>query len=132
MPHGNSTPLVTGPQIDLCNIALIAQTTVIQFPSGSSKSPSQLQRKDDRRCLTANPNSADTCHEQIIVISDSDEDDDERSHGIEKHIKQDKVYMEKECPEQRGSVVNSIVEHIKEEETKKPLTTYKLARLSVN
>ncbi|XP_050010878.1 probable helicase senataxin isoform X2 [Alexandromys fortis] len=121
VPHGNSKPLVTGPQIDLCNIALIAQTTVIQFPSGSSKSPSQLQRKDDIRCLTANPNSADTCHEQVIVISDSDEDDDERSHGIEKHIKQDKVFMEKECPEQHGSVVNSIVEHIKEEETKYPL-----------
>ncbi|XP_075841730.1 putative helicase senataxin isoform X3 [Microtus pennsylvanicus] len=121
VPHGNSKPLVTGPQIDLCNIALIAQTTVIQFPSGSSKSPSQLQRKDDIRCLTANPNSADTCHEQVIVISDSDEDDDERSHGVEKHIKQDKVYMEKECPEQHGSVVNSIVEHIKEEETKYPI-----------
>ncbi|XP_041530067.1 probable helicase senataxin isoform X2 [Microtus oregoni] len=121
VPHGNSKPLVTGPQIDLCNVALIAQTTVIQFPSGSSKSPSQLQRKDDIRCLTANPNSADTCHEQVIVISDSDEDDDERSHGIEKHIKQDKVYMEKECPEQHGSVVNSIVEHIKEEETKYPI-----------
>lgn len=120
VPHDNSKPLVTGPQIDLCNIALMAQTTVIQFPSGSSKSPSQLQRKDDIRCLTANPNSADTCHGQIIVISDSDEDDDEKSHGIEKHIKQDRVYMEKECPEQLGSVVNTIVEKklIKEEETK--------------
>ncbi|XP_057610570.1 probable helicase senataxin isoform X2 [Chionomys nivalis] len=121
VPHGNSKPLVTGPQTDLCNIALIAQTTVIQFPSGSSKSPSRLQRKDDIRCLTANPNSADTCQEQVIVISDSDEDDYDRSHDIEKHIKQDKVYMEKECPEQHGSVVNSIVEHIKEEETKYPV-----------
>lgn len=123
VPHSNSKPLVTGPQIDLCNTALIAQTTVIRFPSGSSKSTSQLQRKDDTRCLTANPNSADTCHGQIIVISDSDEDDDERSHGIEKHIKQDKVFMEKECPEQHGSVVNSIVEKklIKEEETKYPV-----------
>ncbi|XP_028739151.1 probable helicase senataxin isoform X2 [Peromyscus leucopus] len=122
--HSSSKPLVTGSQIDLCNITSIAQTTVIQFPSGSSKSPSQLQRKDDdRRCLTANRNSADSCHGQIIVISDSDEEDDEKSHGIEKHIKQGEVCMEKDCPEQHGSVVNTGVEKqlIKEEETKYPV-----------
>uniref|UniRef100_A0A8C2LBH0 Probable helicase senataxin n=1 Tax=Cricetulus griseus TaxID=10029 RepID=A0A8C2LBH0_CRIGR len=119
VPHGSSKPLVTGSQTDLCNITSVAQTTVIQFPTGTSKSPSQLQRKDDR-CLTANQNSADTCHGQIIVISDSDEDDDERSHGIEKHTQQDKVCTEKECPEQHGLVVNTGVEKklIKEEETK--------------
>lgn len=119
VPHGSSKPLVTGSQTDLCNITSVAQTTVIQFPTGTSKSPSQLQRKDDR-CLTANQNSADTCHGQIIVISDSDEDDDERSHGIEKHTQKDKVCTEKECPEQHGLVVNTGVEKklIKEEETK--------------
>lgn len=122
--HSSSKPLVTGSQIDLCNITSIAQTTVIQFPSGSSKSPAQLQRKDDdRRCLTANRNSADSCHGQIIVISDSDEEDDERSHGTEKHIKQGEVCMEKDCPEQHGSVVSTGVEKqlIKEEETKYPV-----------
>ncbi|KAL1786940.1 putative helicase senataxin isoform X1 [Sigmodon hispidus] len=115
----DSKSLVTGSQVDICNIA---QTTVIQFPSGSSKSPSQLQRKDDR-CLTANQNSADTSHGQIIVISDSDEDDNERSHDIEKPIKQGEACMEKECPEQLGLVVNTSVEKklIKEEETKYPL-----------
>ncbi|CAH6788814.1 probable helicase senataxin isoform X2 [Phodopus roborovskii] len=121
--HGSNKPLVTGSQMDLCNMTLKAQTTVIQFPSGSSKSPPQLQRKDDRRCLTPNHNNSDTCHGQIIVISDSDEDDDERRHGIEKHTKQGKVCTEKERPEQHGLVVNTGMEKklIKEEETKCPV-----------
>ncbi|KAL6042153.1 hypothetical protein STEG23_001853 [Scotinomys teguina] len=122
VPHGSSKPLVTGSQIDSCNVTLIAQSTVIQFPPGSNKSPSQLQRKDDR-CLTANQNSADTCDGQIIVILDSDEEDDERSHGIEKNIKQGEVCMEKECQEQHDSLANTGVEKklIKEEETKCPV-----------
>ncbi|XP_040601052.1 probable helicase senataxin isoform X3 [Mesocricetus auratus] len=117
VPHGSSKPLVTGSQMDFCNKALIAQSTVIQFPTGSSKNSSQLKRKDDRRCLTVNQNTADTCHGQVIVISDSDEDDDERSHGIEKYTKQGKVCTGQECPEQHGLVINTGVERklIKEE-----------------
>ncbi|XP_036039249.1 LOW QUALITY PROTEIN: probable helicase senataxin [Onychomys torridus] len=122
VPHGSSKPSVTGSQIDHCNITLIiAQTTVIQFPSGSNKTPSQQPRRDGRY-LTVKQNSADTCHGQIIVISDSDEDDGERGHGIENHITQGEVRMEEDCPEQHGSVVNTGMEkqHIKEE-TKCPV-----------
>ncbi|XP_021497917.1 probable helicase senataxin isoform X2 [Meriones unguiculatus] len=116
-PPGSSKPSVTGSQVDLCNVSVIAQTTVIQFPSGSSKqSSSELPKKDDKRCLTANGNTADSCRGQIIVISDSDEDD-ERSGGTEKNIKQSsKVGMEKDCPEQQGSVVNTSVEKLVKEE----------------
>ncbi|XP_031225433.1 probable helicase senataxin isoform X5 [Mastomys coucha] len=107
VPHDNSKPLVADRQIDLCNITLISQTTVIQFPSGLSKQDSFQLQKDDKRYLTANQNSAATSHGQIIVISDSDEEneddenEDERSCN-EENIKQTKEYMEKECSEQHG------------------------------
>ncbi|XP_058380337.1 probable helicase senataxin isoform X2 [Diceros bicornis minor] len=109
---------------DLHKLSLIAQASVIKFPSDSAqKSSSQLQRKvkDDKRCFKANQNNVgETCRGQVIIISDSDDDDDERILGFEKHIKQDKICVEKECPGQHTSVVNTNVEKklIKEEETK--------------
>ncbi|XP_073078469.1 probable helicase senataxin isoform X1 [Manis javanica] len=92
---------------DLHKLSLIAQARATKFPSGSShKGLSELQRKvkDDERC-----------HEQVIIISDSD--DDERILDLEKHVKQDK---EKECPEQHSSIPNASMEKklIKEEKTK--------------
>ncbi|XP_023371897.1 probable helicase senataxin isoform X3 [Otolemur garnettii] len=118
--------ILTDSQVDrdLHKLSLIAQASVIKFPSDSTqKSPSQLQRKvkDDKRCFTANQNNVgDTCHGQVIIISDSDDDDDERILGLEKHIKQDKICIKKEYPEQCVSIVNSNVEKklIKEEQTK--------------
>nr|XP_044634434.1 probable helicase senataxin isoform X2 [Equus asinus] len=111
---------------DLHKLSLIAQASVIKFPSDSAqRNSSQLQRKvrDDKRCFTANQNKVgETCHEQVIIISDSDDDDDgdERILRFEKHTnKQDKICVEKECPEQHIAVDNTNVEKklIKEEET---------------
>ncbi|XP_008561841.1 PREDICTED: probable helicase senataxin isoform X1 [Galeopterus variegatus] len=120
--------ILTDSQVDrdLHKLSLIAQASVIKFPSDSTqKSSSQLQRKvdDDERCFIANQNKVgDSCHGQIIVISDSDDDDDsdERILGFEKHMKWDKTCTEKECPEQHASIVNTNVEEklIKEEMTK--------------
>ncbi|XP_059944156.1 probable helicase senataxin [Mesoplodon densirostris] len=122
-----SDPL-TDSQIDrdIHILSLIAQASVIKFPSGSTqRSLSQLQRKvkDDRRCLTANQNSVrETCCGHVIIISDSDEedDDDERIVGFKKHIKQGKTCIEKECPEHHTSIANTNVEQnvIKEENTR--------------
>ncbi|XP_028353517.1 probable helicase senataxin isoform X1 [Physeter macrocephalus] len=112
---------------DLHKLSLIAQASVIKFPSDSTqKSSSQLQRKvkGDRRCFTANQNSVrETCCRQVIIISDSDEDDDdddERIVGFKKHIKQNKTCIEKQCPEQHTSIANTNVEQnvIKEENTR--------------
>ncbi|GAB1286159.1 Probable helicase senataxin [Apodemus speciosus] len=128
--HDSSKPLVAGRQIDLCNITLISQTTVIQFPSGLSKQNSFHVQKGDKKCLIANQNSAATCHGQIIVISDSDEEEEDEEEDeenekscIEENIKQSKLCMEKECPEQRGLVVNTSVgkKLVKEEETTCPV-----------
>uniref|UniRef100_A0A8C6GV82 Probable helicase senataxin n=1 Tax=Mus spicilegus TaxID=10103 RepID=A0A8C6GV82_MUSSI len=125
VPHDSSKPLVAGRQIDLCNITLISQTTVIQFPSGLSKQNSFQLQKGDKRCLTANQNSAAICHGQVIVISDSDEeedededDEDERSCS-EENIKQSKACIGKDCSERHGLAVNASVEKqlVKEEET---------------
>lgn len=125
VPHDSSKALVAGPQVDLCNITLISQTTVIQFPSGLSKQNSFQLQKDDKNCLTANHNRAATCHEQVIIISDSDDEDDDdeqdedKSCGIEENIKQSKVSRENQCSEQHDLVVNTSVEKklVKEEET---------------
>ncbi|XP_061055698.1 probable helicase senataxin isoform X3 [Eubalaena glacialis] len=125
--HNSDT--LTDSQIDrdLHKLSLIAQASVIKFPSDSTKkkSLSQLQRKvkDDRRCFTANKSSVrETCCGQVIIISDSDEDDDndERIVGFKKHIKQDKTCIEKECPEQHTSIANTNMEQkvIKEENTR--------------
>ncbi|XP_077003427.1 LOW QUALITY PROTEIN: putative helicase senataxin [Tamandua tetradactyla] len=102
---------------DLHKLSLIAQASVIKFPSDSTKkSSSQLQRKvrGDKRCFTPNQNNESTsvgelCHGQVIIISDSD-DDDERILGFEKHVKTDKICIEKECPEQCASIANTIME----------------------
>uniref|UniRef100_A0A7N5K5E1 Senataxin n=1 Tax=Ailuropoda melanoleuca TaxID=9646 RepID=A0A7N5K5E1_AILME len=111
---------------DLHKLSLIAQASVIKFPSDSTqKSSTHLQRrvKDDRRCFLADQNNTgEASWGQIIIISDSDEedDDDEGILGFEKHIKQDKIGIRKECPEQHTSIANTNVEKklIKEEETK--------------
>ncbi|XP_045739366.1 probable helicase senataxin isoform X2 [Mirounga angustirostris] len=109
---------------DLHKLSLIAQASVIKFPSDSTqKSSSQLQRrvKDDRRCFPADQNNTgEACRGQIIIISDSDDDDDEGILGFEKHIKQDKIGIKKECLEQHTSIASPNVEKklIKEEETK--------------
>ncbi|XP_006164386.1 probable helicase senataxin isoform X2 [Tupaia chinensis] len=112
---------------DLHKLSLIAQASVIQFPSDSTqKSSSQLQRKvkDDKRRFTANQiDDGDVCCGQVIIISDSDDEDgDERIVGFEKDIKQDKIHSEIECPERHVSIDNTHVEKklIKEEETKSP------------
>ncbi|XP_025743905.1 probable helicase senataxin isoform X3 [Callorhinus ursinus] len=111
---------------DLHKLSLIAQASVIKFPSDSTqKSSSQLQRrvKDDRRCFPADQNNTrEACRGQIIIISDSDDDDDDDEGilGLEKHIKQGKIGIKKECPEQHTSIASTNVEKklIKEEETK--------------
>ncbi|XP_025790789.1 probable helicase senataxin [Puma concolor] len=109
---------------DLHNLSLIAQASVIKFPSESTqKSSSQLQRKvKDKRCFTANPNNAgEACRGQVIIISDSDDDDgDEGILGFEKHIKRDKIGIKKEYPEEHTSVASTNVEQklMKEEEAK--------------
>ncbi|XP_068409082.1 probable helicase senataxin isoform X2 [Eschrichtius robustus] len=128
--HNSDT--VTDSQIDrdLHELSLIAQASVTKFPSDSTKkkSLSQLQRKvkDDRRRFTANKNSVrETCCGQVIIISDSDEDDDngdERIVGFKKHIRQDKTCIEKDCPEQHTSIANTNVEQkVKEENTRSHL-----------
>uniref|UniRef100_A0A452QJJ0 Senataxin n=1 Tax=Ursus americanus TaxID=9643 RepID=A0A452QJJ0_URSAM len=110
---------------DLHKLSLIAQASVIKFPSDSTqKSSTHLQRrvKDDRRCFPADQNNTgEASRGQIIIISDSDDDDDDEGIlGFEKHIKQDKIGIRKECPEQHTSTASTNVEKklIKEEETK--------------
>lgn len=107
---------------DLHKLSLIAQASVTKFPSDSTQSSSQIQRKvkDEKRCFTANQNIRETCHAQVIIISDSDDDDEERILGLKKHMKEVKACIEKECPEcpeQHTSIANTNVEQkvIKEE-----------------
>ncbi|KAM6169974.1 putative helicase senataxin [Rhynchocyon petersi] len=104
--------ILTDSQVDqdLHKLSLIAQTSVIKFPSHSTqnKSSSQLQRKvKDERHFTGNQNNQSTLvkessSEQIIVISDSDDDDDdgdERIQNFEKLTENDKISMKKEDAE---------------------------------
>nr|XP_004654093.2 probable helicase senataxin [Jaculus jaculus]XP_045002580.1 probable helicase senataxin [Jaculus jaculus] len=86
----------------------IGQASVIKFPPDSNKNSCQFQRQD-KKCFIGKPNYADTCYGQVIIISDSD-DDDERIVDFEKHIQQDKVSTEKVCPDQQGTVVNTNME----------------------
>ncbi|XP_021117485.1 probable helicase senataxin isoform X1 [Heterocephalus glaber] len=101
---------------DLHKLSLVAQASVIKFPSDlTQKSSRQLQRKgkDDKRCFTAHHN-VDSCCGQVIVISDSDDEDE--ILGFEKHIEKDKIRLKKECPEQHDSVnTNADKQLIKEE-----------------
>ncbi|XP_032113571.1 probable helicase senataxin isoform X4 [Sapajus apella] len=108
---------------DLHKLSLIAQASVIKFPSDSPQNSSQLQRKvkEHKRCFTANQNNVgDTSCGQVIIISDSDDDDDETVLSLEKLTKQDKICIEKESPGQHVSIVNSKEEKnpVKEEKTK--------------
>uniref|UniRef100_A0A2K6TZH2 Probable helicase senataxin n=1 Tax=Saimiri boliviensis boliviensis TaxID=39432 RepID=A0A2K6TZH2_SAIBB len=107
---------------DLHKLSLIAQASLSKFPSDSPQSSSQLQRKvkEHKRCFTANQNNAgDTSCGQVIIISDSD-DDDETILSLKKLTKQDKICIEKESPGQHISIVNSKEEKnpVKEEKTK--------------
>ncbi|XP_035117064.2 putative helicase senataxin isoform X3 [Callithrix jacchus] len=107
---------------DLHKLSLIAQASVIKFPSDSPQNSSQQQRKvkECKRCFTANQNNVgDTSCGQVIIISDSD-DDDETILSLEKLTKQDKICIEKESPGQHVSIVNSKEEKnpVKEEKTK--------------
>uniref|UniRef100_A0A2I3GJL3 Probable helicase senataxin n=1 Tax=Nomascus leucogenys TaxID=61853 RepID=A0A2I3GJL3_NOMLE len=95
---------------DLHKLSLLAQASVITFPSNSPQNSSQLQRKvkEDKRCFTANQNNGDTSRGHVIIISDSDDDDDDEGIlSLEKLTKQDKICLEKERPEQHVSTVNS-------------------------
>ncbi|XP_071072979.1 probable helicase senataxin isoform X2 [Dasypus novemcinctus] len=122
--------ILTDSQIDrdLHKLSLIAQASVIKFPSDSTqKSSSQLQRKvkGDKRCFTANQNNESTsvgelCRGQVIIISDSD-DDDEKILGFEEHIKTDKICIKKECPEQHTS---NLEKKLVNEETTKSLLQF--------
>ncbi|XP_011786821.1 PREDICTED: probable helicase senataxin [Colobus angolensis palliatus] len=106
---------------DLHKLSLLAQASVITFPSDSPQNSSQLQRKgkEDKRCFTANKNNVgDASRGQVIIISDSDDDDDERILSLEKLTKQDKRRLEKERPEQHISTVKEAKNPVKEEKTK--------------
>lgn len=121
-PGSPQCDTLTDSQIDrdLHTLSLIAQARVNKFPSDSTqKSSSQLQRKvKDKRSFRANQhNVRETC-ERIIIISDSDEDGDEQTPDSEKHIKQDKMCIEKEWPGQGTSIANRNVDMKLTEEEK--------------
>nr|KAF6277232.1 senataxin [Pipistrellus kuhlii] len=122
-PNSPQCDILTDSQIDrdLHKLSLIAQASVSNFPLDSTqKSSSQLQRKvKDKRSFRANQNHVrETCKEQVIIISD-DDDDDEQILDFEKHMKQDKMCLEKEWPRQDTSIVNMNVDMkpTKEEKT---------------
>ncbi|XP_051691284.2 probable helicase senataxin isoform X1 [Oryctolagus cuniculus] len=99
---------------DLHRLSLMAQASVIKFPSDSvQKNSFQLQRKakdDNKRHSKANQgNAEDLSCGQVIVISDSD-DEEEGILGFEKHKKQNKKCLGEVRPGQRASVVNTNVE----------------------
>uniref|UniRef100_A0A8C0NU68 Probable helicase senataxin n=1 Tax=Canis lupus familiaris TaxID=9615 RepID=A0A8C0NU68_CANLF len=112
---------------DLHKLSLIAQASVIKFPSDSTqKSSSQLRRKVKDRCFLADQNNTgEACWGQVIIISDSDDDDDDEEEeeegilGFEKPIKQDKIGIKKEYLKQHTSIASTNVEKklMKEEET---------------
>ncbi|XP_066222892.1 probable helicase senataxin [Saccopteryx leptura] len=106
---------------DLHKLSLIAQASVSKFPSHSTpESSPQLQRKvKDKRNFRANQNNVrETCHGQVIIISDSDDDGDERIVDFERDIKEEKTCIKKECPEPRTSVAGPDVETKLPEEAK--------------
>ncbi|XP_016052081.1 PREDICTED: probable helicase senataxin [Miniopterus natalensis] len=91
---------------DLHKLSLIAQASVIKFPSDSTqKISSQLQRKvKDKRSFRASQNDVkETCHEPVIIISDDDGDGDGRIPDSERNSKQGETCIEKECPGQGAS-----------------------------
>ncbi|XP_023601450.1 probable helicase senataxin isoform X3 [Myotis lucifugus] len=121
-PSSPQCDILTDSQIDrdLHTLSLIAQAHVNEFPLDSTqKSSFQLQRKvKDKRSFRANQNNVRETCEQIIIISDSDEDGDEQTLDSEKHIKQDKMCIEKEWPGQGTSKANMNVDMKLTEEEK--------------
>lgn len=86
---------------DIHNFSLLAQVSAITFPSDSSpQSSCQLQRKvrEVKRCFTAKQSSGrDAGESQIIIISDSDEEEgEERAPRSEKHFEQANVALEEQ------------------------------------
>ncbi|XP_060056425.1 probable helicase senataxin [Erinaceus europaeus] len=112
---------------DLYKLSLLAQASVIKFPSDSTRSSSHLQRKvnADKRCFTANQNDVgETCCQQIIIISDSD-DEEERVLDFEKPSKQDKICIGEEYPEQHTSIASrNIDKKVVKEESVPPLLQF--------
>ncbi|KAM8804001.1 putative helicase senataxin [Rhynchonycteris naso] len=111
---------------DLHKLSLIAQDSVSKFPSHSTpKSSPQLQRKvKNKRNFRANQNNVrETSCGQVIIISDSDDDGDERIVDFERDIKEEKMCIKKDCPEQCTSVASPDVERklTKEEKPDSPL-----------
>ncbi|XP_012576880.1 PREDICTED: probable helicase senataxin isoform X2 [Condylura cristata] len=117
-----SSDTLTDSQVDrdLHKLSLIAQASVIKFPSDSTQkslSPLQGKVKEDERCFVTNQNTvaAARCG-QVIIISDSDDDDDARMLEFETHIRQDKVCVEKQYPEPRALITDVCVERVVKEE----------------
>lgn len=111
---------------DLYKLSLIAQASVIKFPSDSTQSSPQLQRKvNDKRSFASNQNViGETCQEQIIIISDS-EDEEERVLDFERHDKQDKTCIVEDYPEQHTSAASiSIEKKVVKEENVPPLLQF--------
>lgn len=119
-PGSPQCDILTDSQVDrdLHSLSLIAQASVIRFPSHSAqKSSSQLKRKVKDKSFRANQNNfRETCRGQVIIISDSDDDGDEQIPDFEKH---DKMCIEKEQPGQGTSIANMDVDMklTKEEKT---------------
>ncbi|XP_040819675.1 probable helicase senataxin isoform X4 [Ochotona curzoniae] len=110
--------ILTDSQVDrdLHKLSLIAQASVIKFPSDStqrSSSPLQRKVKDDKRHFKASQDNVGD-RGQIIVISDSDDEEEERLLDFEKQKKQDKKCV-KVCPEQSASAVSVEEKPLKEE-----------------
>ncbi|KAM5298545.1 putative helicase senataxin [Ctenodactylus gundi] len=109
-----SSPKPDAVDNDLYKLSSVTQASVIQFPSDSTQKVSaQLQRRtaDDKRCFTAEQKNMDTCHGQVIVISDSDEEDGEKC------AEQDTTSVKKEGSGQQEPGVSADVEKkpVKEE-----------------
>ncbi|XP_040819672.1 probable helicase senataxin isoform X2 [Ochotona curzoniae] len=113
--------ILTDSQVDrdLHKLSLIAQASVIKFPSDStqrSSSPLQRKVKDDKRHFKASQDNVGD-RGQIIVISDSDDEEEERLLDFEKQKKQDKKCV-KVCPEQSASAVSVEEKPLKEEKVR--------------
>ncbi|XP_003470873.1 probable helicase senataxin isoform X2 [Cavia porcellus] len=93
---------------DLHRLSLMAQASVSKFPVDLTQSSFQLQGKvtEDRRRLTAPHHNVHSSCGPVIVISDSD-DEDESLLGLEKYTGEDTACLSKGCPEGHGSVLKT-------------------------